>query len=131
VTGRVAGVVRDEHGHLCQVGAVGLAGRALALIERGDRAAAMEALELIETAPPPEGVVHLQCLAIDMLRPVAGLPRTRQAAAAVNRAGTTLAGRVYELRLNLQLSALLGEWSTLAELLPRPEPSPPEHARCP
>jgi hypothetical protein len=42
-----------------------------------------------------------------MLRPLAGPRRTRQATARVDRAGTTLAGRVHELRLNLQLSALL------------------------
>ena len=106
VTRRVPDVVRDEDGHLCQTGSVGLAGRALALFERGHRAAATEVLELFEGAPPPQGLVHLHWLALDMLRPLAGPRRTRQATAQVDRAGTTLAGRVHELRLNLQLSAL-------------------------
>jgi DNA-binding SARP family transcriptional activator/class 3 adenylate cyclase/tetratricopeptide (TPR) repeat protein len=119
VTPRVADVVREEDGRLCQTGSVGLAGRALALFERGHRAAATEALELFEGAPPPQGMVHLHWLALDMLRPLAGPRRTRQAAARVDPAGTTLAGRVHELRLNLQLSALLGEWSILDELLPQ------------
>jgi predicted ATPase len=43
VTTRVVDVVRDEGGRLCQTGSVGLAGRALALYERGERAAATEA----------------------------------------------------------------------------------------
>ena len=30
-----------------------------------------------------------------------------------------MAGRVYELRLSLQLSALLGEWSIVADLVPQ------------
>jgi len=102
VTDRVTDVVREERGRLCQMGSVGLAGRALALFERGDPAAAMEALELFDAAPPPGGVVRLQCVAIDLLRPLAGLPRTRRAMAQADRAGTTLAGRVYELRLSLQ-----------------------------
>jgi hypothetical protein len=118
VTARVIGVVREEDGRLCQMGSVGLAGRALALFERGDRAAAMDALELFEAAPAPHGVVHLRCLALDLLRPLAGLSQTRRAAAQARRAGTTLTGRVYELRLGLQLSALLSEWSALAELIP-------------
>jgi hypothetical protein len=116
VTPRVLDVVREEGGRLCQTGAVGLAGRALALYERGELAAA-EALELFEGAPSPQSVVHFDWLAIDMLRPLAGPQRTRQTAARVHRAGTTLAGRVYELRLNLQLGALLGEWSTLPGLI--------------
>jgi hypothetical protein len=116
VTPRVLDAVREEGGRLCQTGAVGLAGRALALYERGEQAAATEALELFERAPSPRGAVDYW-LAIDMLRPVAGPQRARQAAAHVQRAGTTLAGRVYELRLKLQLSALLGEWSILADLI--------------
>ena len=118
VTARVTDVVHEERGRLCQMGSVGLAGRALALFERGDRTAAMDALELFEAAPPHGGVVRLQCVAIELLRPLAGLPRTRRAAARAHRVGTTLAGRVYELRLNLQLSALLGEWSVVVELIP-------------
>jgi DNA-binding SARP family transcriptional activator/tetratricopeptide (TPR) repeat protein len=118
VTPRVADVVREEGGRLCQTGSVGLAGRALALFERGERDAATEALELFEGAPSPRGAVHLYWFALDMLRPLAGPQRTRQTAARVHRAGATLAGRAYELRLNLQLSALLGEWSTLADLIP-------------
>jgi hypothetical protein len=117
VTTRVVDVVRDEGGRLCQTGSVGLAGRALALYERGARAAATEALELFEAAPAPEGVVHLHWLAIDMLRPVAGAERTRQTVKLVADRGTTPAGRVYELRLNVQLSALLGEWITLNDLI--------------
>jgi hypothetical protein len=92
VTARVPDVVRDEGGRLCQTGSLGLAGRALALFERGERAAATEALELFEGAPAPEGVVHLYWLALDMLRPLAGSRRTRQAAAQVHRAVTTWPG---------------------------------------
>jgi hypothetical protein len=119
VTPRILDVGRDDGGRLCQTGSVGLAGRALALFERGDRAAANEALELFEAAPSPEGLVHLHWLALDMLRPLAGARRTRQAAAQVHHAGTTVAGRAYELRLNLQLSALLGEWAVLDDLIPQ------------
>jgi hypothetical protein len=118
VTTRVLDVVRDEGGRLCQTGSVGLAGRALALYERGEQAAASEALELFESAPPPEGLVHLHWLAIDMLRPLAGAERTRQTGQLVADVGTTPAGRIYELRLKLQLSALLGEWTSLADLIP-------------
>jgi DNA-binding SARP family transcriptional activator/tetratricopeptide (TPR) repeat protein len=119
VTSRVVDAVREEGGRLCQSGSVALAGRALALYERGDQSAATEALELFERAPPPQGVTHLYWLAIDMLRPLAGPRRTRQAMAQVQRASTTLGGRVYGLRLDLELSALLGEWSILAELIPQ------------
>jgi hypothetical protein len=62
-------------------------------------------------------VVHLHWLAIDILRPVAGAERTRQTVKRVADIGTTPAGRVYALRLNLQLSALLGEWVTLNDLI--------------
>jgi hypothetical protein len=62
-------------------------------------------------------MVHFHWLAIDVLRPLAGPQRTRQTAANVHPAGTTLAGRVYELRLSLQLSALLGEWRSLPGLI--------------
>jgi hypothetical protein len=62
-------------------------------------------------------VVHLHWLAIDMLRPLAGPERTARIATRVHRSGTTLAGSVYELRLNLQLSALLGDWTTVADLI--------------
>ena len=55
VTRRVPDVVRDEGGHLCQTGSVGLAGRALALFERGHRAAATEALELFERSTSSSG----------------------------------------------------------------------------
>jgi DNA-binding SARP family transcriptional activator len=119
VTTGVADVVREEGGRVCQLGAVALAGRTLALFERGDHAAAMEALELFAAAPPPGGVVRLHYLAIDLLRPVAGLSRTRRAAAGARRAGTTLAGQVYALRLDLQVRALLGEWSVLGDLIPK------------
>jgi DNA-binding SARP family transcriptional activator len=118
VTARVVDVVRDEGGRLCQTGSVGLAGRALALYERGEQAAATEALELFEGAPAPEGLVHLHWLAIDMLRPLAGAERTRQTMQLVAGGGTTPAGSVYELRLNLQLTALLGDWTSLADLIP-------------
>ncbi len=117
VTPRVVDVVREEGGRLCQTGSVGLAGRALALHERGERTAASEALELFESAPAPQGLVHLHWLAIDMLRPLAGPQRTRQIAELVHRTGTTPAGRIYELRLNLQLGALLGEWSNLGDVI--------------
>jgi DNA-binding SARP family transcriptional activator len=117
VTRGVVDVVREEGGRVCQTGSVGLAGRALALHERGERTAANEVLELFERAPAPRGVVHLHWLAIDMLRPLAGPERTARIATRVQRSGTTLAGSVYELRLNLQLSALLGEWTTVADLI--------------
>ena len=129
VTADVADVVRHEGGRLCQNASVALAGRALALFERGDHARASEALELFEAAPPPGGVVRLRFLAIDLLRPLAGPSRTRRAAARAHRASTTLAGGVYEPRLNLQLTALLGKWNVLAELIPRPGLSPRAHAR--
>lgn len=117
VTPGVVDVVREEGGRVCQTGSVGLAGRALALHERGERTAANEVLELFERAPAPQGVVHMHWLAIDMLRPLAGPERTARIATRVHRSGTTLAGSVYELRLNLQLSALLGEWTTVADLI--------------
>jgi DNA-binding SARP family transcriptional activator/tetratricopeptide (TPR) repeat protein len=119
MTPRVLDVVREEGERLCQSGSVGLAGRVLALYERGEQSAATEALELFEHAPAPQGVTHLHWLAIDMLRPVAGPRRTQEVAAQVHRAGATLAGNVYALRLELQLSALLGEWSILADLIPK------------
>lgn len=77
----------------------------------------MEALELLEAAPAPRGAVHLQFLALDMLRPVAGLQRTRRAAKSIRAEGTTLAGRLYALRLQLQLTALSPDRSELDTLI--------------
>jgi DNA-binding SARP family transcriptional activator/class 3 adenylate cyclase/tetratricopeptide (TPR) repeat protein len=115
-TARVEGVVREEGGRLCQMGALGLAGRALALYEHGEPEAANAALELLETTPPPRGLVPFRCQAIDTVRPLAGLERTRRAAESLGRA-TSSTGRLYELRLALQLSALAGDWPTVDGLV--------------
>jgi hypothetical protein len=118
VTERVPSIVRQEGGRLCQMGALGLAGRALALFERGQREAADEALELLETAPAARGAVPFRCLVIDIVRPLAGLERTRRVAESLGRARATTTGRLYELRLDLQLSALAGDdWSAVEELV--------------
>lgn len=117
VTQRVPGIVREEGGRVCQMGALGLAGHALALLECGEREAANEALELLETAPPPRGLVPFRCLAIDILRPLAGLERTRQTAESLGRARATVTGRLYELRLDLQLRALAADWSAVDGLV--------------
>jgi DNA-binding SARP family transcriptional activator len=117
VTARVPGIVREEGGRLCQMGSLGLAGHALALFESGEREAANEAIELLDAAPPPRGLVPFRCLAIDILRPVVGLERTRRTAESLGPARATVTGRLYELRLYLQLSALAGDWASVDELV--------------
>jgi hypothetical protein len=118
VTERVEGIVREEGGRLCQMGALGLAGRALALFESGEREAAQDALELFESAPAPRGAVPFRCLAVDILRPLAGLEATRRAAGRLGNAPATVIGRLYELRLELQLAALTGDWPAVDALVP-------------
>jgi hypothetical protein len=112
MTAHVPSVVRDEGGRLCQVGALALAGRALALFESGERDAAEDALALLEAAPPPAGLSTLRPLAIEIVRPLAGLERTRRRAAELGPAASR-AAQLYALRLDLQLSALAADWGAL------------------
>jgi hypothetical protein len=116
MTTHVPAVVRDEGGRLCQVGALALAGRALALFERGERDAAEDALALLEAAPPPVGLSTLRPLAIEIARPLAGLERTRRRAAELEPAASR-AAQLYKLRLDLQLSALAADWGALGGLV--------------
>jgi DNA-binding SARP family transcriptional activator/class 3 adenylate cyclase len=114
-TQRVPHIVRAE-GHACDMGALSLAGRALALYECGDRDAAYEALDLL-AGPPPLGLVPLRCLAIDFVRPLVGLERTQHMAASLESCTGTVMDRLYALRLSLQLSALAGDWATVDRLV--------------
>jgi hypothetical protein len=51
------------------------------------------------------------------LRPLAGLEPTRRAAGSLGHAPPTVTGRLYELRLDLQLSALTADWSAVHRLV--------------
>jgi hypothetical protein len=115
-TARVPGIVREEGG-VCQKGTLGLAGHALALFECEERDAADEALELLGAASPSRGLVPFRCLAIDILRPLAGLERTRRAAESLGPPRGDVASRIYALRLGLQLSALNSDWGAVDGLV--------------
>ena len=115
-TARVPGIVREEGG-VCQKGTLGLAGHALALFECEEREAADEALELLAAASPSRGLVPFRCLAIDILRPLAGLERTRRTAESLGPPRGDVASRLYALRLGLQLSALNSDWSAVDDLV--------------
>jgi hypothetical protein len=115
-TEHVPHIVRQE-GHLCDMGALSLAGRALALYECGDLNAAHESLDLLHSAPHPSGLVPLRCLAIDFVRPLAGLERTQQMAASLESLPGTVTDRLYALRLGLQLNALASDWAAVDRLV--------------
>jgi hypothetical protein len=112
VTARAPQIVRDE-GYGCWKAAVALAGHAVTLFECGERGAAYEELELFEQLLPGRP----RWRAIDIIRPLAGIERTRRAVASLGHPPAGVSNRLHRLRLDLQLSALAGDWTSLDRLV--------------
>jgi hypothetical protein len=91
---------------------VALAGFALTMFETGERSAADEALELLEPLLPGKP----RWRAIDIIRPLAGVERAQRLAASLGHPPGAAIDHLDTVRLELQLTALAGEWDALKRL---------------
>ena len=112
VAARVPKIAREED-YRCGKAAVALAGYALTQFERGDRNTASKALALLEEQLPGQP----RWRAIDMVRPVAGLDRVQRAVASLGNPPGRAIDRLHTLRLDLQLTALAGDWAAVDRLV--------------
>lgn len=111
-TSQVVELVIAEGGHTCGHGAHALVGRALALFEAEEVAAARRTLELLDRAAPKTGAATWRARTPEVLRPFLGLDEARMRAK--RREGSdTVVDRVRRLRSELQLRALGHEWDDL------------------
>jgi DNA-binding SARP family transcriptional activator len=111
VAARAPEIVRDE-GYRCWKAAVALAGFALTMFETGERSAADEALELLEPLLPGKP----RWRAIDIIRPLAGVERAQRLVASLGHPPGAAIDHLDTVRLELQLTALAGEWDALKRL---------------
>ena len=112
VTARTPAIVREE-GYRCWKAAIALAGYALTMFERGDREAADDALALFD--PLLAGKPRWR--AIDIVRPLVGLEHAQRAVGSLGHPPGAALDHLDAVRLDLQLTALAGDWKALAQII--------------
>ncbi|MEO7869986.1 MAG: adenylate/guanylate cyclase domain-containing protein [Candidatus Limnocylindria bacterium] len=111
-TSQVVELVLEDGGHTCGHGAHALVGRALALFEAEEAAAASRTLELLDRAAPKTGAATWRARTREVLRPFLGLDEARARVGRIE-GPETVVDRVRRLRSELQLRALAREWDDL------------------
>jgi hypothetical protein len=105
--------VLEEGGHTCFRGAVALAGRAVALGERGEADEARRTIEVLDEARPRRGPIRHAPDPI--LRLLLGPDEARRRMEALEP-GLEVADRVYRVRAELELAALAASWDRVGSL---------------
>lgn len=117
-TRRATDLVAEEGMHTCFHGILALAGQAFSLHETGDESEANRVLGVFEATRPTTASAETGYRVVEMLRPLWGLEETRNRLERVE-GSKTIASEVNRLRVELQVSALSGEWDRLEALLPQ------------
>jgi DNA-binding SARP family transcriptional activator len=116
-TGRIAVHALDEGDHNCATSMVALAGRALALHESGERAAAADTLVVLDRFTPSSwGFRSFGHPVAELVRPVVGAEEGRRRLEAVSEPRRDAAGTINRLRLELPLRVAASEWDAVEAL---------------
>jgi class 3 adenylate cyclase len=109
----VVDLVLEEGGHTCFRGAVALAGRAVALGERGDAQEARRTIAALDEARPRRGPSRH---APDVILRLVLDPDEAQRRLEALRPSALVADRIYRIRAELELAALAGSWKRAVAL---------------
>jgi class 3 adenylate cyclase len=113
-TARAADLVAEEGMHTCFHGLMALAGQAIAASESGDTDGAKRALGVYDTTAVSDIGVYVY-RTIDILRPLIGAHDAWRRLEQAEPSETT-EGKIYRLRLELQLAAIGRDWERLRDV---------------